>query len=255
MGRWMALNLAKNVAAQGLPPLLVYNRTASKAETVRAEADEGTVQVASDLKALARSCDVVFTSLSSDAAARAVYAELLAGEEERNGPKEQRSAGAGLKRVIFVDTSTLYVDTVDELERLVSSARGRTFVSAPAFGPPPMSKAGTLVFAMAGDYTSKKVVTRLLVPGVGRMARDLGNNVNKAASFKLLGNSMILSLIEVLSECHTLAEKTGIGAATFDQFINDFFPAPSAIGYSKKLLDMNFNSEEGECSLARRGAV
>lgn len=36
---------------------------------------------------------------------------------------------------------------------------------------------------------------------------DLGSNVEKAASFKLVGNSMILSTIEMLAETMTLGKR------------------------------------------------
>lgn len=52
---------------------------------------------------------------------------------------------------------------------------------------------------------------------------------------KLIGNSIILSTIEMLSESMTLAEKTGVGADSVAEWIKEFFPAPSAIGYSQKV--------------------
>ena len=83
---------------------------------------------------------------------------------------------------------------------------------------------------MSGDYQSKKEVAPYLVPAVGRKIVDLGGNVEKggcvvfvasrpynpyifkAPTFKLVGNSMILGTIEIMSEAYTLAEKSGIGA-------------------------------------------
>lgn len=42
--------------------------------------------------------------------------------------------------------------------------------------------AGKLLFAMSGDYRSKKEVAYLTVPGVGRKVIDLGGNIEKGAS-------------------------------------------------------------------------
>ncbi|CAO1634943.1 unnamed protein product [Parajaminaea phylloscopi] len=259
MGRSMAKNLAKNLAGRQppLPPLLVYNRTAAKSHELQEECPKGTIKVAKSLEEVGSSCDLVLTSLSDDAAARKVFAELLAGEEKANGSPESRHSTAKLgvdvgppgenkgRRTIFVDTSTLYPDTTGELERLVSSVPNRYFVAAPAFGPPPMAAAGTLVFAIAGPHVAKKFLVQFLVPGVGRKVMDFGSNPERAASFKLIGNSVILSLIEMLSESMTLAEKTGVGADRLYEFIEEFFPAPSAIGYGKKILTQNFKSSEG----------
>lgn len=85
-----------------------------------------------------------------------------------------------------------------------------------------MAQAGTLVFAIAGPHNAKKFVTQFLVPGVGRKVMDFGSNPERAASFKLIGNSLILSTIEMLSECMTLAEKTGAGAQQFFDFVEEF---------------------------------
>lgn len=53
---------------------------------------------------------------------------------------------------------------------------------------------------------------------------DFGEDPAKAATFKLIGNSMILSTVEMLSETMTLADKTGIGADRVLEWIKDFYP-------------------------------
>lgn len=243
MGKHMALNLAQSLAKQDLPlpPLMVYNRTATKAEEL-AESSQGLIKVCKDLVELGQCCDLIFTSLANDAAAESVYAQLVQGEEKRNGTKEDRHSTF---KVVYADTSTLYPETSGKIERMVSSVPGRAYVQAPAFGPPPMAKGGQLVFAVAGPHQSKKFVAQFLVPGMGRKIMDFGSNCETASSFKLIGNSLILSTIEMLSECMTLAEKTGCGAERFSEFVSEFFPAPSAIGYTKKILEQKFLSDEG----------
>lgn len=240
MGYHMAKNLAATLASREppLPPLVVYNRTRSKADKLAQEVGSDKVKVVGDLAELGQQCDVVFTSLSNDAAALDVYSQLLKGQEKR---------GKSGERSIFVDTSTLYPETTGDLERRISSSTSTNcvFIAAPAFGPPPMAAAGKLVFAVAGPHASKKFISQFIVPGVGRKIMDFGSNPEKAASFKLIGNSFILGQIEILAETMTLAEKTGVGAGRFFEFIEEFFPAPSAIGYGKKILEHNFNSDEG----------
>lgn len=51
-----------------------------------------------------------------------------------------------------------------------------------------------------------------------------GEKAAKAVEFKLIGNSMILSTVEMLSETMTLAEKTGIGADRVLEWIKIFYP-------------------------------
>ena len=99
-----------------------------------------------------------------------------------------------------------------------------------------MADKGQLILAMSGDYRSKKEVAFLLVPAVGRKVVDLGESIQKgtiliqlviyiplicniAHIFKLLGNSMIMGVIEIMAEAMTTAEKAGIGSETVYSFI------------------------------------
>ena len=65
------------------------------------------------------------------------------------------------------------------------------FVAAPVFGAPAAADKAQLVVCLAGESRSKKEVAYLLVPAIGRKVIDLGGNVEKAAAFKLIGNSFI----------------------------------------------------------------
>lgn len=59
------------------------------------------------------------------------------------------------------------------------------------------------------------------------------------------GNFLILGMIELLAEGLTLAEKTGVGAELLMDFVKEFMPAPSAIGYGTKITENNFVGETG----------
>lgn len=93
---------------------------------------------------------------------------------------------------------------------------------------------------MSGDYRSKKEVSYLLVPAVGRKVIDLGGDLQKgmyryvchdqilslpspALTFKLLGNSLILGNLEVLAEAFTFAQKSGIAEENVNTLINGSF--------------------------------
>ena len=96
------------------------------------------------------------------------------------------------------------------------------------------------MIALSGDYRSKKEVAYTLVPAIGRRVIDLGGNVEKgdsvvrsrahtfffllkpvaqAPTFKLIGNSLILGSIELISEAYTVAEKSGIGQDLVYEYI------------------------------------
>lgn len=96
------------------------------------------------------------------------------------------------KTRIVVDTSTLYPATTGKIDGILTADPSTHFVASPVFGPPIAAREAKLIVCLAGDYASKKKVAHLLVPAAGRKAIDLGGNVEKAAAFKLLGNSFIV---------------------------------------------------------------
>ncbi|GAA6008443.1 hypothetical protein JCM10207_007111 [Rhodosporidiobolus poonsookiae] len=231
MGRPMAENLAKHLSEQSLPPLLVWNRSSAKLPESSASVKHA------DSLAAAAQADVVITSLANDEAAKEVYAELF------KAAKEKKHAEGG-KATIFVDTSTLYPTTSGELEREATKL-GLVYLAAPVFGPPPAAKSAQLVFVLSGDPFAKKKILPFLVPSMGRKSIDVGSNVERAASFKLIGNGMIIGVIELLAEGMTLADKSGVGADLLYDWVKEFLPAPSFVGYGAKILNNEFDGGRG----------
>lgn len=180
MGAPMAENLRKHLAKHPdqHPPLLVFNRTHHKMP-----APSDSVQQAKSARELAEQCDVVVTSLANDEAALAVYAELYEGAKIR---------GSQGKGTIFIDTSTSYPTTCGQLEREATKIPGAVYLCAPVFGPPPMAKEAKLVIVLSGDLFAKKKVSPYLVPALGRRVLDVGSDVERAASLKLIGNGTLV---------------------------------------------------------------
>lgn len=69
--------------------------------------------------------------------------------------------------------------------------------------------------------------------------------MEKAPTFKLLGNSLILGSIELIAESMTLADKSGCGSDKMFEFIQDFFPAPPLLNYGNKILHDSFDGSKG----------
>ncbi|GAA5998206.1 hypothetical protein JCM5350_000546 [Sporobolomyces pararoseus] len=237
MGSPMAFNLAKWLHENGKPALTLWNRTSSKLPPT-----SQSIAHVETIRQLARDCDVVITSLANDEAAEAVYSELFEGAKD----KKASWGEAGEERAtIFVDTSTLYPKFCGELERRAAAIPWTYYLCSPVFGPPTLAKEAKLVVVLSGDIFAKRHVEKLLVPSMGRKIIDVGANVERAASFKLLGNSVVLGVIELLAESMTLADKSGVGSELLYEFIKEFLPAPSFIGYGKKILENNFEGETG----------
>ncbi|EIW64465.1 NAD-P-binding protein [Trametes versicolor FP-101664 SS1] len=237
MGYPMARNLAKwrREHVPGSLPILVWNRTQSKAEELRKELGDDLITVADSLEEIATECEVVFTNLAEDSVVKNVYEAFAKALKESNPTKNK----------IFVETSTIYPTVAAELDTLLSKVPHTHFVTSPVFGPPASAAAAQLLIVMSGDYRSKKEIAHILIPAVGRKAMDLGGNIEKAPTFKLIGNSLILGSLELLAEVFTLSEKAGIGASQVQQFIKDTMPAPPLISYGEKMVQDNFDGSKG----------
>jgi len=108
------------------------------------------------------------------------------------------------------------------------------------------------VIVMSGDYRSKKELAYILVPAIGRKIVDLGGNLEKAPTFKLLGNSLILGSLEILAESFTLAEKSGIGAENMHQLVQDLLPEKMLVSYGDRMTQDDF---EGATGFALEGGI
>jgi len=100
MGLPMAENLGNWLAENQLPPLTVWNRTASKLPEAGTKYKHATSPAE-----MANSLDIIFTSLGSDQAARATYDQLFEGARERAAAAKK--AGSKPSTLVFVETSTV----------------------------------------------------------------------------------------------------------------------------------------------------
>ncbi|OJA12331.1 hypothetical protein AZE42_02771 [Rhizopogon vesiculosus] len=234
MGYFMARNLASSRKSHSLP-VLVYNRSVAKSQKLLAEVGASAVKVADSLEQVATECDVIFTNLANDAVVSSIYNEFA----------KALAQSPPTRAKIFVEMSTVYPTLAGDLDRLLSSNPHTHLVTSPIFGPPALADAGKLVIAMSGDYRSKKEVAFLLVPAVGRKVIDLGGNVEKAPTLKLIGNGMIMGANELLAETLTFGEKSGIGQQTVYELIKEVMPSPGFIFYGNKMVNDLFDGSQG----------
>ncbi|THH26608.1 hypothetical protein EUX98_g7577 [Antrodiella citrinella] len=232
----MAKNMAsRNIAhAAGANPLLIWNRSRAKSEKLLKELGDHKIKIADSPEEVARESDMIFTNLANDAVVKDVFLQFAKALEGSGSSKSK----------IFVETSTVYPTLAGELDTLISAHHSR-LVMAPVFGAPPVADAGKLLVVMAGDYRSKKEVAHVLIPSVGRKVIDLGGNLEKAPTFKLIGNSMILGCIEILAEAFTLGERTGINSSLVQTLVKELLPAPIIVNYGEKILHDAFDGTTG----------
>lgn len=65
------------------------------------------------------------------------------------------------------------------------------------------------------------------------------------SALKLLGNSMILGVVEMLAETYALADVIGFDPEVYQSFIRDFFPLYPYIAYGDNISRGEFNGVGG----------
>jgi len=238
IGSAMAANLAKHGPdhIRGFPPILVWNRTRAKADGLVEQVGGHRASIADTIEEVVLQCDVIIVNLADDDAVRVVYREFC-DVLKRHSPAKRNK--------IFVETSTIYPSLAGELDTWLSAIPKAQIITCPVLGNPAAAANAQLLLIMSGPYQTKKIVSRILVPSVGRKVIDLGGDLEKALVYKLMANSLILGTLEVMAESLVFAEKSGIGSERVNDLIKDFFPAPSMINYADRMVHERLDGEGG----------
>lgn len=234
MGSKIARNLASYSVEHGHPAVHVYNRSRSKAEDLQKFLGNSKIVVADSPAQLALECDVIVTMLGSDDAVRATYKQYDEALKTSNHTRTK----------IFVEMSTIYPTILSELDQSISAHPNTRLIACPVFGPQAVADTAELILAMSGDYKLKQEVAYILCPAIGRKVYNLGEDIEKAHMFKLVGNTLILGSIELLSETATMSEKLGIGAEQAFELVKDMMPAPPMVHYMGMIVRREFDGSK-----------
>lgn len=220
MGRPMALNLARAGT-----PLVVWNRTAAKAEELRAAG----ARVAAGPAEVFAETDVVLLMLAG--------ADAL-DEVLGRGTPRFRELVAGHTVVHMGTTSPWYSRG---LEADVRAAAGG-YVEAPVSGSRTPAEAGELVGMLAGEAAEVEAV-RLLLKPVCRETTACGA-VPNALCMKLAVNLYLITMVTGLAEAVHFAERQGLDLERFLAVL-DAGPMASAVSRVKarKLIDQDFAAQ------------
>ncbi|KAI8597693.1 NAD binding domain of 6-phosphogluconate dehydrogenase-domain-containing protein [Dissophora ornata] len=228
MGLGMATNLQKYLSSHS-QHLTVWNRSPGKTEVIEAQ---GAI-VASSIEEIAANNNVIFTSLSNDAAVEAVYDQLFALASKTQEP------------IIFVEVSTIHPTVAAKNAEKLAAFPQHAYLQCPVFGRPPAAHAAQLVWVTSGNAEAIQKLTPYF-ESMSRKIIDLKTtNVSSASSFKLLGNFFVVGTIELLAEGLNLAERINIDHQPLLEFIEAFFPTPSWIGYSQKMAERSTTKAGG----------
>ncbi|KAF9872154.1 hypothetical protein CkaCkLH20_10491 [Colletotrichum karsti] len=175
-----------------------------------------------DIKDLIANTDIVFMSLSDDAALEATLSSIL-----------DNTSAEDLAGKIIVDTSTVHpLSSGQARDRLAE--RNAKFVAAPVFGASPVAAQGKLLWIIAGPEDAVKAISPFVVGVMGRGIIRLGEDVQQATTMKTAGNFMTAGMMELVAEAHVFAEKTGLGTDAMEALIEQQY-GPLALSMSKRL--------------------
>ena len=216
----MGLPMARNLLKAG-HAVTVYNRTAERAESLRAEG----ATVAGEAGG-ACGGDVLITMLADDPAVKSVVfgGQLI--------PRLAPSA-------VHISMSTISVELAGELAQAHAKA-GNHFISAPVFGRPEAAVAAKLAVVAAGP-AAMIAQCQPLFDAVGQRTFVVGEVAPQANTIKLAGNFLVLSVIESLGEAYALLRKSGIEPERFlEVMTSTLFSAPVYKTYGNLIAKEQF---------------
>lgn len=204
MGSAMAVRLH----GQGFP-LILYNRTGSKAEEV---ASQTGAEIAQTPRRAAEKATIVISSLADDRAVRSVF-----GDAE--------GAAKGLHEGdVVLEMSTIDPRTIHAIRPLVEEA-GAALVDSPVSGSVSLVERGELTIMAGGDEDHLAKARPVLEALAARILHvgDLGSGT----TMKLAVNALVHAINMALSEALVLAEKAGVErTVAYEVFASSAAAAP-----------------------------
>lgn len=116
---------------------------------------------------------------------------------------------------------------------------GIPFIHAPVFMGPPNAAAATGLMLASGDRDLFERVRPALEPMTGKVWY-LGDRVDKAAIFKLMGNAMILSIIGGLGDMFAIASANGLSRHEAYELFQNYNPGAQIEGRGKRMAQSDY---------------
>ena len=208
----------------------VWNRTPDKAKALVAD---GAVFFDDAAKAVA-GVDQIHITLSDDASVDAVL--------------EPIADAIAASTYIIDHTTTAPTPTVERVARW--KARGKHFVHAPVFQNPEMTRKAGGMMLTSCTPAELDAIKPMLDTMTGTLTY-LGDDPKLAASYKLFGNLLIVSMTAGLADVRRLAGSLDIATSDALGFFNTFNPGAALPVRSNKIATADF-SASWELTMARK---
>lgn len=205
-------------------PLLIYNRTVKRATDLNQDLPRGTTEVAQSLSKAIDQADIIFSCVADDKAVEDIFA--TATEGTINGK-------------VFVECSTIGPDTTEAVAQSILG-KGAEFICAPIFGAPAVVAAGKATMVLAGPKASLDRIRPYVRAVAAQEINMVDEPYRKASTLKVLGNTVILGMIEQLAETYVTAEKSGLGTGYVKQFVEALFGGSPYPAYTKRMLEGDY---------------
>ncbi|KAK9775659.1 putative 6-phosphogluconate dehydrogenase protein [Seiridium cardinale] len=228
IGRSMSANLVAKGRLDGDKPLILYNRTASRAAALSEKLGSSQTKVATTVEDAVKPADIIFICLASDKAFWEVMSLALRND---------------VVGKVFVEVSSLHPDTAKELGAMVT-AKGGEFVLSPVWSPPSAAEQGQLIAALAGPAKFTDKIRPYLEGVTCRAIVDFsGQDWSKACLTKVVGNTFLISMSETLGQGLTLAEKSGLGVDKLFEWVQILWPGPY-VEYATRMVQGQYHARD-----------
>lgn len=211
----------------------VWNRSAEKAQAL---AEVGAVPITDPAHAV-RGASRIHVTLSDDAAVDEVL---------------ERARPGFTKDVIVVDhTTTSPAGTRARAERWAK--HGVAFQHAPVFMAPVNALESTGVMLASGPRERFDQLSPALSKMTGKLVY-LGSEPDRAAAFKLLGNSYLMFITAGFADFFRLAKGMGIPTQEAATLFQHFNPGVTLPGRLARVLEAQWDKPSWELAMARKDA-
>jgi 3-hydroxyisobutyrate dehydrogenase len=200
-------------------PVRVWNRTFERAKAL----ERFGATAVRDAAEAARGANRVHLCLRSDDAVDTALSRLMPG------------IAPGIP--VIDHTTVLPTNIADRIATLAE--RGIPFIHAPVFMGPPNAAASTGLMLVSGDRELFERVRPSLEAMTGKVWY-LGDRVDKAAIFKLMGNAMILAIIGGLADMFAIAATNGISRRDAYTLFENYDPGAQIHGRGKRMAESDY---------------
>jgi 3-hydroxyisobutyrate dehydrogenase len=175
---------------------------------------------------------------------------ILSDDKAVDALLEQLDGAIAPETVVIDHTTVAPFPTAARFAR--AAARGLKFLHAPVFMSPQGCRDGHGIMLVAGSQAVFDEVEPALQPMTGDLWY-VGDRPNKAATLKLVGNNLIVSVTAALADSYSLAESVGIKAPEAHELFEHFQLTAVLNVRGKKMAHGDF-SPAFELTMARKDA-